>query len=200
MREIRQRQVLQTLCLEDENCTKLIDKVTTNENGYAVSTNVGAGDYWVKELVAPTEYSLNDQAYKITANWTTATTTVTGTVTDRNYTTESPSTDAVQVGWIKDGVFYALDEFTKEEAAAGSYQAAYLDSENTTTSTGVTVTTNDDAGSGTAMLGPSIPNTKLSTLPGTGGIGTTIFTIGGCAIMVAAAALFFAGRRREKSN
>lgn len=185
---------------EDEKCTKLIDKVTTNENGYAVSTNVGAGDYWVKELVAPTGYSLNDQAYKITANWTTATTTVTGTVTDRNYTTESPSTDAVQVGWIKDGVFYALDEFTKEEAAAGSYQAAYLDSENTTTSTGVTVTTNDDAGSGTAMLGPSIPNTKLSTLPGTGGIGTTIFTIGGCAIMVAAAALFFAGRRKEKSN
>lgn len=185
---------------EDENCTKLIDKVTTNEKGYAVSTNVGAGDYWVKELVAPTGYSLNDQAYKITANWTTATTTVTGTVTDRNYTTESPSTDAVQVGWIKDGVFYALDEFTKEEAAAGSYQAAYLDSENTTTSTGVTVTINDGAGSGTAMLGPSIPNTKLSTLPGTGGIGTTIFTIGGCAIMIAAAALFFAGRRKEKSN
>lgn len=185
---------------KDENCTKLIDKVTTNENGYAVSTNVGAGDYWVKELVAPTGYSLNDQAYKITANWTTATTTVTGTVTDRNYTTESPSTDAVQVGWIKDGVFYALDEFTKEEAAAGSYQAAYLDSENTTTSTGVTVTTNQSAGSGTAMLEPSIPNTKLSELPSTGGIGTTIFTIGGCAIMIAAAALFFAGRRREKSN
>ena len=46
----------------------------------------------------------------------------------------------------------------------------------------------------------AIPNTKLSTLPGTGGIGTTIFTIGGCAIMIAAAALFFAGRRREKSN
>lgn len=185
---------------EDEKCTKLIDKVTTNENGYAVSTNVGAGDYWVKELVAPTGYSLNDQVYKITANWTTATITVTGTVTDRNYTTESPSTDAVQVGWIKDGVFYAMDEFSKEEAAVGGYHAAYLDSENTTTSTGVTVTTNAGAGSGTAILDTSIPNTKLSTLPGTGGIGTTIFTVGGCAIMIAAAALFFAGRRREKSN
>lgn len=45
-----------------------------------------------------------------------------------------------------------------------------------------------------------ITNTKLSKLPSTGGIGTTIFTIGGCAIMIAAAALFFAGRRREKSN
>lgn len=185
---------------EDENCTKLIDKVTTNENGYAVSTNVGAGTYYVKELVAPTGYSLNDQKFKITANWTTATTTVTGTVIDRTYTTEQPSKDAVQVGWIKDNVFYAMDEFTAETAAAGDYQAAYLDSVNTTTSSGVTVTTNQSAGSGTAILGTSIPNTKLSTLPSTGGIGTTIFTIGGCAIMIAAAALFFAGRRREKSN
>lgn len=41
-----------------------------------------------------------------------------------------------------------------------------------------------------------IKNTKLSSLPSTGGIGTTIFTIGGCAIMVAAAGLFFASRRK----
>lgn len=46
----------------------------------------------------------------------------------------------------------------------------------------------------------TMADTKLSELPSTGGIGTTIFTIGGCAIMIAAAALFFAGRRREKSN
>lgn len=40
-------------------------------------------------------------------------------------------------------------------------------------------------------------NTKLSSLPETGGIGTTIFTIGGCAIMIAAAGLFFASRRKS---
>lgn len=44
--------------------------------------------------------------------------------------------------------------------------------------------------------GFEIFNTKLSSLPSTGGIGTTIFTIGGCAIMVAAAGLFFASRRK----
>lgn len=43
----------------------------------------------------------------------------------------------------------------------------------------------------------NIVNTKLSSLPSTGGIGTTIFTIGGCAIMIAAAGLFFASRRKE---
>ena len=39
-------------------------------------------------------------------------------------------------------------------------------------------------------------DTKLSALPYTGGIGTTIFTIAGCLIMVAAAGLFFASRKR----
>lgn len=39
-------------------------------------------------------------------------------------------------------------------------------------------------------------NTKLSSLPSTGGIGTTIFTIAGCAIMIAAAGFFFASRKK----
>lgn len=43
----------------------------------------------------------------------------------------------------------------------------------------------------------SVTNTKLGSLPSTGGIGTTIFTIGGCAIMIIAAALFFASRRKS---
>ena len=40
-------------------------------------------------------------------------------------------------------------------------------------------------------------NTKLVNLPSTGGIGTTIFTIGGCAIMIAAAFFFFVSRRKD---
>ena len=43
-------------------------------------------------------------------------------------------------------------------------------------------------------------NTELASLPSTGGIGTTIFTIGGCAIMIAAAALFFVSRRKSEEN
>lgn len=39
-------------------------------------------------------------------------------------------------------------------------------------------------------------NTTLSALPGTGGMGTTIFTIAGCVIMISAAGLFFASRRK----
>lgn len=40
-------------------------------------------------------------------------------------------------------------------------------------------------------------DTKLASLPSTGGIGTTIFTVGGCIIMIAAAGLFFASRRKS---
>lgn len=45
--------------------------------------------------------------------------------------------------------------------------------------------------------GYNILNTKITALPATGGIGTTIFTIVGCGIMIAAAGLFFASRRKE---
>lgn len=43
-------------------------------------------------------------------------------------------------------------------------------------------------------------DTKLANLPGTGGIGTTIFTIGGCAIMIAAAALYFVSRKKTEEQ
>lgn len=42
----------------------------------------------------------------------------------------------------------------------------------------------------------TLTNDNLSALPSTGGIGTTIFTIAGCLIMIAAAGLFFASRKK----
>lgn len=51
----------------------------------------------------------------------------------------------------------------------------------------------DDSGKvGTA----SMTDTKLSALPSTGGMGTTLFTIAGCVIMISAAGLFFATRKK----
>lgn len=43
----------------------------------------------------------------------------------------------------------------------------------------------------------SMNDTRLNALPSTGGIGTTIFTIGGVAIMVVAAGLFIATRKKS---
>ena len=55
-------------------------------------------------------------------------------------------------------------------------------------------------GEATAIVTASddLNDTKLNALPSTGGIGTTIFTIGGCAIMIVAAGLFFATRRKTQ--
>ena len=47
------------------------------------------------------------------------------------------------------------------------------------------------------LVHSDVIDTKLAHLPSTGGIGTTIFTIGGCGIMIAAAYLFFVSRRKE---
>lgn len=46
----------------------------------------------------------------------------------------------------------------------------------------------------------SMVDSKLSALPATGGIGTTIFTIAGCVIMIAAAGLFFASRKKSDNK
>lgn len=56
---------------------------------------------------------------------------------------------------------------------------------------------NGEAVTENVSLSDQLTDTKLSSLPSTGGIGTTIFTIGGCLIMIVAAALFFASRRKE---
>ena len=47
-----------------------------------------------------------------------------------------------------------------------------------------------------ANITVKVTDTKLSALPHTGGIGTTIFTIAGCAITVAAAFFFFTSRKK----
>ena len=65
----------------------------------------------------------------------------------------------------------------------------------------VTIDVNEDGNDSVVTYGEgrqNIVNTKLSALPSTGGIGTTIFTIGGCAIMIAAAGLFFATRKKAE--
>ena len=163
-----------------------IDTVTTDANGYAVSTKVEAGKYYIKEKTAPAGYSLNQNVYEIEASWATATTTA--TMKQESYTTD-PEGNGPQVGWLANDRFYALDAVDIPTTGA---EAAYL----VKSSVQIDTVTTSNAGAGTALLNTNITNTKPSSLPSTGGIGTTIFTIGGCAIMILAAALYFASRRK----
>ncbi len=192
----------------------LVDIVTTNSKGYAVSSQVAAGKYYIKEMVAPEGYSLNDDVFEIEASWVKAVATISGEVTRRTYTANvEEAVSSEQVGWLdSDNQFYKLDTAVTYDRnvvisvdTGKALVAAYLKSETTTTNTETWTESNPGAGTVTGltnlMTGESvgnIPNTRLAQLPSTGGIGTTIFTISGCAIMVVAAGLFFASRRKNE--
>lgn len=105
---------------------------------------------------------------------------------------------------INNRVYKVEFTFTKPDDYTGkntTYTVTVTNNEDDTTATstvkyGEAVT--DEYGNVAIGTQTNIPNTKLSSLPSTGGIGTTIFTIGGCVIMIAAAALFFATRRKNE--
>ena len=104
--------------------------------------------------------------------------------------------DATRVVTNAEGIVnvYGLDNNAtykfKEVKAPEGYSINATDSE-------VTWGTVDAELTQTVKGTASMTDTKLSSLPGTGGIGTTIFTIGGCIIMIIAAALFFASRKKS---
>ena len=86
---------------------------------------------------------------------------------------------------------YSLNDFAYKLTGANVEAAA------TTTKTEDNVTYTVQTYTYTNFANITVPDSKLSALPSTGGIGTTIFTIVGCGIMIAAAGLFFASRRKE---
>jgi len=70
---------------------------------------------------------------------------------------------------------------------------------DTLTITSGTSTTPRDGDKGKGSVAMTITNTSGSTLPGTGGIGTVIFTVVGLLVMAGAAGGFVWGRRKQNS-
>ena len=96
----------------------------------------------------------------------------------------------ITVKGLDDTTDYVEYEFQEIEAPKG-YSINTTNSEVTWAKEGAGAAAANRTGTA------SMTDTKLSALPETGGIGTTIFTIVGCGIMIAAAGLFFASRRKE---
>ena len=70
---------------------------------------------------------------------------------------------------------------------------------DTLTITSGTSTTPRDGDKGKGSVAMTITNTSGSTLPGTGGIGTVIFTVVGLLVMAGAAGGFVWRRRKQNS-
>mgnify|MGYP000535502291 CR=1 FL=1 len=145
-----------------------------------------------------------------------ATFTLTNTKTRKVYTAESGEDGGLTFNGLDQGTYtlvetaapegFTIDKTEHTVVIAATYNedgtlntyTITIDGKNTSTYTA----TYDKEGKVTTIATTTtvteIKNTKLSALPSTGGIGTTIFTIGGCAIMIVAAGLFFATRRKTQ--
>ncbi|MBS4903132.1 MAG: LPXTG cell wall anchor domain-containing protein [Coprobacillus sp.] len=66
------------------------------------------------------------------------------------------------------------------------------------TNSSATLTITGDKATAEFTADTDMRDTEVGALPETGGIGTTIFTVGGCAIMVVAAALFFMNKKKHE--
>ena len=136
-------------------------KVTSDEDGALKMQGLeGNKTYYLKEIQAPTGYSLSDKIYSI----------------------------AINMNCDTDGQLIDYTITIKDVTASGDGNVNRIYYDNESEKWDISKNPTD------------IPNTTIAELPSTGGIGTTIFTIGGCAIMIAAAGLYFASRRRQENK
>ncbi|CUM92129.1 SpaH/EbpB family LPXTG-anchored major pilin [Eubacterium ramulus] len=136
------------------------------------------------------EYAVIDANGWITGQWI-AETTKDEVPAGLGTTLTTADDGTVTVKGLKAGDYYFKEVVAPDGYSINNNDIAFTMAETTDETTGVVT--------GVAPTQPELIkmyDSKLSALPSTGGMGTTLFTIAGCAIMVAAAGFFFASRKR----
>ena len=154
-----------------KNVAKTVDQAAgtavSDADGHISFTGLDEGTYYLKETVAPKGYSLSDATYKFVISATLGTD---GIMT--GYTVTSSYKDATHADWTAAGTSTYAAKATK--AADGSV-------------------TNEI----TRTDGPvAIVDSRLQTLPSTGGRGTIVLTISAAAL----AAMFYTSYKKEKKE
>lgn len=146
--------------------------------------------YRINKETNKKEYAVIDANGWITGQWIEETTE--NEVPAELETTLTTADDGtVTVKGLKAGDYYFKEVVAPDGYSINDKDIAFTMAETTDKTTGVVT--------GVAPTQPELIkmyDSKLSALPSTGGMGTTLFTIAGCAIMVAAAGFFFASRKR----
>ena len=146
---------------------------TSDKDGRINFSGLDAGHYILQETKAPAGYSVDTREHKVE-------------ITAVYYTAADAAAANAKPGMLKS---YSIKI---DGSATSTYEATYEKPDENAELVAVV----DKRQEGMTQ----IKNTKLGNLPSTGGIGTTIFTIGGCAIMIIAAGLFFASRRKSSKD
>ncbi len=155
-----------------------ITEVFTGKEGTLTVSGLDAGTYNFKETTAPEGYHIKNDPDGVDATAT--------------LVLEGDKTEA-------EAILTAGTELTNNFKETTAPEGYHIKNDPDGVDATATLVLEGDKTEAEAILtaGTELTNTKLSSLPSTGGIGTTIFTIGGCVIMIAAAGLFFASRRKE---
>ena len=156
--------------------TDVTDGTTVSDNnGNIKFTGLDEGTYYMKETVAPDKYALSDKTYKFVIAATLNT----------------------------DGILqsYSIQTFYKDAStlqAEGSY--AWINA-GTATYTSSAITKADDGSVSNTITrtdnATAIIDSKLQSLPSTGGTGTLVLTLVAAGGMACFITLYFASRKKE---
>lgn len=150
------------------NATGKVYTTTSDDDGMLNFKGLDAGTYTLQETVAPDGYSINNAQIPVVIS---AEYESNGKLKNYTITVNGENTSTYKAIYDKGNIDHIEYEFSGEDPDEDP---------------------DEDISDSYYFW-----NTTLASLPSTGGIGTTIFTIGGCAIMIIAAALFFASRRKN---
>ncbi|MCC8182750.1 MAG: DUF11 domain-containing protein [Clostridiales bacterium] len=181
----------------DSSASGATDTFVSNSDGKIIIKGVDIGTYTLTETMAPSGYTLLTKSETLKATMTSATSTTyksSSTVT-RTFDAITEDEFAAYTGTVytksEDGTFVEMDK--PAEYTEGLYKL--VDATTSTSEEGVTVVTESIEIEVTSV---TVENNAGTSLPGTGGIGTTIFYIVGGLLVCGAVVLLITRKRMKK--